>query len=48
MENSRIEYQLEYAVWEMTHGCNMRCQHCGSSCAQPYLDEMTTKECLHV
>lgn len=23
MENSRIEYQLEYAVWEMTHGCNM-------------------------
>ena len=42
------KYQLEYAVWEMTHGCNMRCQHCGSSCAQPYLDEMTTKECLHV
>lgn len=34
------------AVWEITMGCNMRCKHCGSSCAQPLPDELTTEEAL--
>ena len=27
-------------------GCNMRCKHCGSSCANPLEDELTTDEAL--
>ena len=27
-----MEYKLTNAVWELTMKCNMRCQHCGSSC----------------
>jgi radical SAM protein with 4Fe4S-binding SPASM domain len=34
------------AVWEVTMGCNMRCGHCGSSCAQALPDELTTEEAL--
>lgn len=34
------------AVWEITMGCNMRCDHCGSSCAAPLPDELTTDEAL--
>ena len=33
-------------VWEVTMGCNMRCGHCGSSCAEPLPDELTNKEAL--
>ncbi|MFH1464257.1 MAG: radical SAM protein [Pseudomonadota bacterium] len=36
------------AVWEITMGCNMRCGHCGSSCAEPLPDELTTEEALRV
>ncbi len=34
------------AVWEITMGCNMRCKHCGSSCEQSLLDELTTEQAL--
>ena len=34
------------AIWEVTMGCNMRCGHCGSSCAEPLPDELTTHEAL--
>lgn len=34
------------AVWEITMGCNMRCQHCGSSCSKPLVNELTTSEAL--
>ncbi|MCG8636571.1 MAG: radical SAM protein [Desulfobacterales bacterium] len=34
------------AVWEITMGCNMRCDHCGSACAAPLPDELTTAEAL--
>jgi radical SAM protein with 4Fe4S-binding SPASM domain len=34
------------AVWEITMGCNMRCKHCGSSCAKPLPGELTTEEAL--
>ena len=33
-------------VWEVTMGCNMRCGHCGSSCAEPLEDELTSEEAL--
>ena len=33
-------------VWEVTMGCNMRCGHCGSSCAEPLKDELTSEEAL--
>lgn len=36
------------SVWEVTMGCNMRCKHCGSSCAEPLPDELDTKEALSV
>jgi len=34
------------AVWEITMGCNMRCKHCGSSCEQALLGELTTEQAL--
>lgn len=46
MENK--QYQPVTAVWEVTMGCNMRCKHCGSSCAQPFHDELTTCEALDI
>ena len=27
-------------------GCNMRCGHCGPSCAEPLEDELTSEEAL--
>jgi len=36
------------AVWEITMGCNLRCGHCGSSCASPLPDELTTVEALRL
>ena len=36
------------AVWEVTMGCNMQCQHCGSSCAAPLPDELDTDEALRL
>lgn len=41
-----MEYQAITAVWEVTMGCNMRCGHCGSSCAEALPDELTTEEAL--
>lgn len=43
-----MKYKLEYVVREITRGCNMRCQHCGSSCTSPLADELTTREALNV
>lgn len=40
--------QLTTAVWEITMGCNMRCKHCGSSCAEALPDELSTSEALSV
>lgn len=41
-----MDYSPVTAVWEITMGCNMRCDHCGSSCAEPLPDELTTGEAL--
>lgn len=44
----QMKYQPVTAVWEVTMGCNMNCKHCGSSCQQPLIDELTTNEALAV
>ncbi|MCM1273663.1 MAG: radical SAM protein [Clostridium sp.] len=41
-----MKYQPITCVWEVTMGCNMRCGHCGSSCAEPLEGELTTAEAL--
>lgn len=41
-----MKYQPITCVWEVTMGCNMRCGHCGSSCAEPLADELNTEEAL--
>lgn len=41
-----MEYNLLGGVWEMTMACNMRCQHCGSSCKEKQDDELNTEEAL--
>jgi len=41
-----MDYKLTAAVWELTMGCNMRCKHCGSSCADKLEGELTTEEAL--
>lgn len=41
-----MKYQPITSVWEVTMGCNMRCGHCGSSCAEALPDELTTEEAL--
>lgn len=33
-------------LWETTHGCNLGCLHCLSSCGEPLPDELTTAEAL--
>lgn len=43
-----MKYQPITCVWEVTMGCNMRCGHCGSSCAEPLPDEFNTTEALEV
>lgn len=42
------QYHPVTAVWEVTMGCNMRCKHCGSSCAKPLPDELTTEEAFDI
>lgn len=41
-------YQPITCVWEVTMGCNMRCGHCGSSCAEALPDELNTEEALNL
>lgn len=43
-----MKYQPITCVWEVTMGCNMRCGHCGSSCAEPLPDELSTQEALNL
>lgn len=43
-----MKYQPITCVWEVTMGCNMRCGHCGSSCAESLPDELTTSEALNL
>lgn len=43
---TNMKYQPVTCVWEVTMGCNMRCGHCGSSCAEPLSDELNTTEAL--
>jgi radical SAM protein with 4Fe4S-binding SPASM domain len=43
-----MRYQPLTAVWEVTMGCNMRCGHCGSSCAEPLPDELDTEQALEL
>lgn len=45
-EDKDMKYQPITCVWEVTMGCNMRCGHCGSSCAEPLKDELNTEEAL--
>ncbi len=33
-------------VWDVTHRCNLRCQHCYASAGKPMEDELTTDEAL--
>jgi radical SAM protein with 4Fe4S-binding SPASM domain len=42
------EYVPEYAVWELTLRCNMKCLHCGSSAGRARANELTVEECLRV
>ena len=42
------EYVPEYAVWELTLQCNMKCLHCGSSASEARANELTVEECLPV
>lgn len=46
VEEDFMKYKPITCVWEVTMGCNMRCGHCGSSCAEPLEDELTTSEAL--
>ena len=39
-------YKPEFAVWELTQKCNMRCLHCGSYATGKRKDELTTEEAL--
>lgn len=45
--NAKV-YRPSTAVWEITYDCNMRCQHCGSSCTGPKDDELSTEEALEL
>ena len=45
--NSTV-YVPEYAVWELTLQCNMRCLHCGSSASKARANELTADECLPI
>lgn len=40
------KYVLEEVAWEVTMGCNLRCEHCGSACTTGMPDELTTEESL--
>jgi len=42
------DYIPEYAVWELTLRCNMKCLHCGSSAGIARTNELTVEECLTV
>ncbi len=35
-------------VWELTLGCNLRCEHCGSRAGRVRPDELSLDECLDV
>lgn len=41
-------YKLSTLVWELTMGCNLRCQHCGSACQGKLDTELTQSEALAV
>lgn len=41
-------YVPEYAVWELTLHCNMRCLHCGSAAGSARKNELTIEECFRV
>lgn len=43
-----MKYRPITCVWEVTMGCNMRCGHCGSSCSEPLVDELNTKDALNL
>jgi len=39
-------FKPEFAVWEITQACNMRCLHCGSCATGKRKDELSTEEAL--
>ncbi|GHV48074.1 hypothetical protein FACS189499_06780 [Clostridia bacterium] len=41
-----MKYTLMNVIWETTHGCNLRCSHCGSSCDDSLPDELNAEESL--
>ncbi len=42
----RREMTPVHAVWEITLGCDLKCQHCGSRAGKRRHDELSTGECL--
>jgi len=49
VRGDRMEtYKLSTLVWELTMGCNLRCQHCGSACQGKLDTELTQSEALEV
>ena len=36
--------ELRHLFFELTSACNEHCFHCGSNCAVPSPDELTTEE----
>lgn len=43
-----IKYYPQYAVFELSLRCNMRCKHCGSRAGAPRVNELTIPECLDI
>ena len=44
-----ITPKLQMVAWEITRSCNLFCAHCRASSAnEPYEDELSTEECLHL
>jgi radical SAM protein with 4Fe4S-binding SPASM domain len=43
-----MKYKLTFGIWEITMACNMRCNHCGSSCAETLPGELDTDEALQL
>ena len=37
-----------FVVWELTLGCNLKCQHCGSRAGHRRTGELDTRECIDV
>lgn len=43
-----MKYQPICCIWEITMACNLRCGHCGSSCTDALLGELSTEEAMRL